>query len=595
MPEKQASFLNIFKFGQKQEAKVDSEQLYKDAIKLFKNKDIDNAQSQFEIILKSNPYHQGVLLNLAKIYIFKDNTEQAIELLKKYLSETPNSFEAKLKLSQAYIKNKDFESAIGILNQLKNSYLEEEEINQVNNLFLKLYTSQIDFFKKEKRFKEAIYTYEQIYKMDKDKEAYLFNQAVCHQESKNYIRSIELFNEVLESKKGKAKYISDIYFYLGKIEEKSERDYKAIKIYEDFITQNPNSLYIDFFTAKIFYLQKDYEKAIEFFTKSLSQEKFLLESFLHLANAYSYQKNYEKALEFYEKSFKLNKNAKTLVNIVICKIQLGDMVKAFETLNKINEKVFIRNPNLAKDIGILLLESGIHEKAFEKLSIARKALVDDPEILIYIGKYYKKIGDIDNYKIEIQKALNISPNNFIVLQEMAQLYKDNNDDEKVIETYNTMLQKDRKNKEPLRLMAEFYGDKRKYKDAIVKYNEYLSYVKSDVESIYKLALCYFENIQMDKAIIELERIKDHVFHGFTACSLLSDIYISKGDTERAIKYIEKCFGFSSNYIEGYIKYAKIFANSGQISQAVEYLKYAEKIDPNNKDVKHFINYYSAMI
>lgn len=591
MPEKQSSFLNLFRLGSKKSNSSTSitDDMYKEAISLFKNKEIDKAQDQLENILKTNPEHQGSLFNLGKIYLYKNKGNEATDLFKKYLDNNPNSFDGKIRLSESYIKINEFESAIGILNQLKNIDLTDLEKVQVNNSLIYAYDSQAKYFKAQKKFKECISCFDQVYRFDKDKEKYLYNQALCFKEWKKYDKAKELFNEII--KNSKSKYLIDSYYHLGQIEE-SRNIKRAILTYREFINNNPQSDFICFFMAKIDFLQENYESAVENYLKSLLLPKFINEIYLGTALSYMFQKNFNQAIEFFEKT--LNKDINTKINLVICKIQTGDVVKAFGILNKIGKKDFYNNPNSTKEIGIALLESGILEKAFETLLIAKKILPNDPEVWVNIAKYYKKIGDIQKYNEEIEKVLKDYPNDISVLKELSTIYKENNQDEKVIETYNIMLDADPRNKEPLRLMAEFYQSRKNMKQAIIKYNEYHSFIKSDIESTYNLAICYFENIQINQAIKELEKIENHIFHGLTACSLLTDIYISKGETDIALKYIQKCFEFSPSYIDGYIKYGKIFAHSGQINKALEYIKYAEKIDPNNKDVQHLKNYYSSM-
>ncbi len=599
MPEKKRSFFNIicildiFKLGTKQNNNSSSnlDENYKEAILLFKSKEIDKAQIKFEDILNKSPEHHGSTFNLAKIYLYKNKNKEANNLFKKYLDFNPNSFEAKIKLAESFVKIDEFESAIGILNQLKNIELEVSEKEIVNTSLIQSYNFQAKYFRNKKDYKNSISCLDQVYKFDKDKEKFLFNQAMCLKDWGKYDRAKEVLNEIIDlENSSKSKYLIDSYYQLGQIEEINNIR-RAILIYNRFIKANPQNDLVHFFAGKINFLNKDYDSAIENYLKSMKKNKFLNEVHLNIALSYMFQKNYTKAIEFFEKV--LNKDTSTLSNLVICKLQTGDVVKAFDILNKISEKDFEDNPHSAKSIGLALLELGILEKAYEELKIAQKFLPNDQEISVSIAKYYKKMGDTEKYNHEIQKALKDHPNNISVLNELSNIYKENNQDKKVIETFEKILLLDPKNKEPLRLMAEFYQNRRNFKLAVVKYTEYLSFIKSDIESIYNLALCYFENIQINQAINELKKIESHVFHGLTACSLLSDIYISKGDTENALKYIQKCFEFSPSYIDGYLKYAKICVQSGKTVQALEYLRYAEKIDPNNKDVQHFIKYYSS--
>ncbi|MFN8577083.1 MAG: tetratricopeptide repeat protein [Candidatus Sericytochromatia bacterium] len=507
----------------------------------------------------------------------------------------PNSFECKLKLSQAYLKSNDFESSIGVLNQLKNTVLEEDELNRVSENIVKVYNSQIISFKREKKYKEAIYTYEEIYKIDNDKDTYFFNLAKTYLENKNTTKAIEFFNQIIENKKVNKIYLVESYYNLGKIEENENRDFRAIKLYQEIIDKKIDENYKFYFKAKISAFNKEYQKAIELFNESIKNKIFLFESYLGIAESLYILKNYNKSIDFYQKSFELNKSYKTLLLLIRNYLKVKNTDEALKTLSKINDKVIIKYPLIIKDISILLFELDLVEEANKYFLIIKNILNNEPEIDVYLAKYLKNKDNINLYNQEIERIFKEHSHNYLVLKESAKYFISINNNDKAIEIYNKMLQTWSKNKEPLKLKAELYKNIKNTKESIKAFEEYISFEKNDSESIYNLGLIYFDSIQMDNAIKTFEKIKDDNKYGFAASSILSDIYISKGDSEKAIKSIEKCLQVYPTHIDSYIKYAKIFANTGHTEKAMGYLRHAQSIEPNNKDLIYFIDYYNSMV
>lgn len=588
MSEKQ-SFFSKFKIGSKKEIDIDT--IYEEAVNLFKNKDFENSKSKFQQILNIDPNNKGCVINLSKIYNHQNNHSESINILKKYLENNPNSFDMKLRLSNSYMKMSDFETSIGILNQLKNTSSESKDLDKITDNLIKVYNSQIESFKKEKKYKEAIYTYEDIFKLNNDKEAYLFNMALMYMDIKNYSKSKDLFNELIENKKTNKSYIADAYYNLGKIEELENKDHKALSVYQEALSKHLTKEDTYFFKGKIDFLNKKYEESIKEFSESIKHKKYIFDSYLSLGDCYLNLRQYSKALEAYNNSIELIKNAKSILLSILCLIQLKDTEKALNKINKLNEKVFIKYPNLTKDIALALFELNFYEEGMNLLTKIKNILLNDPEISVYIAKYNKYKGDKDFYNQEIQNAFKINPHNYIVMREYAKYLNENDNINEALKIYDKMLQTWIKNKEPLKLKADIYESQNNIKELIKTLEEYLSF-ENDIDSIYKLGFLYFNNINMDKAINILNKIRNVKKYAFEVNSLLTNIYISKGDTNNAFQCLEKCIEISPTYIDGYIKYAKLLSNMGDTNKAIKYLKHAKNIDPNNKDIESLLISYS---
>lgn len=582
------SFFNIFKIGSKKE--IDINALYEQAVELLKNKDITNSKAKFLEILEIEPDNKNSIINLSKIYNYENNFTESINILKKYLENNPNSFDIKIRLATSYMKNLDFESSIGLLNQLKNSTTEEEETKKVIETLIKVYTSQIENFKKDKKYKEAIYTYEDIYKLNNDKHLYYFNLALTYMEIKNYSKAREYFNYLMQDEKTSKQYMSDTYYYMGKIEEIEGKDHKAVLLYEEYIDKYNFKEYNQYFKGKIDLFNKRFNESIKEFISSIQNKKYIYDSYINLGQCYIGLKQYSKALETFNKSLEISKNAQNILLSVFCLLKLNEIEKALVKIKRLNEKVFLKHPDISKDIAITLFDLNLTEESINILNIIKNKLINDIEIGVYFAKYNKLKRNIDEYISEIINLYNLYPHNYAVMKEYAEYLKDINTFE-ALNIYDKMLQIWIKNKEPLRLKADIFESQNNNKEFVKALEEYLTF-EDNPEYTYKLGIAYFNNINMDKAVTVLNKIKNNKKYGFEINSLLSNIYVSKGDTINAAECLERCIDLAPANIESYIKYAKLLFKNGKSAKAVSFLNHALKIEPDNKDIKALLTSYS---
>jgi protein O-GlcNAc transferase len=593
MSKQQNSFINMFnqyeKLSEKDLAKKIDE-LYKNGLGYFKEKEVIKAEKFFNQILELTPEHKESELYLAKLNIHKGDYETAINLLKKYLSHEPNSFDAKLRLSTAYNKVKNYEGSIGVLIQLKNTLTDIKQLSKVKDNLIKTYYAQASSFKENKNYKKAISAYEQAAKIEKNEEKKLLNFASCYKEMKNYAKATEYLNEVLKINEKSDNF--DIYFQLGNIEEIQGNNGRAIRVYQKFVELNPDNQSNNFFKAKIYLLQKNYDKAIEFFNKAIKTEKNLREAHYELANVYSMQKYYNEALTNYLELLNIGKETPdVLINIAKMRIKIGEEKKVPEILEKLGGIPLEENPEIAGSLGELLLELGFINEARQNLIMAKEMLPDDPEVRVYLSQCFKISGDSEEAENELQAGLKMAPNNFLIQKEIAQNFKEKSKPESALEIYNKMLSVDPRDKEPLKLIAELHLENKNYKEAISNYKEYLLTFKNDAEAIYNLGLCYFEIIDMNNAAKEFEKLTNNPKYCFFAFSFLVNIYISKGNMNKAMEFLQKSIQNFPTFSDNYLKYGKICIHIGQVPRAIEYFNYAKGLEPENPEVNQLLSYY----
>ncbi len=127
------------------------------ALDLVESGKLDEAISLYESFLKLEEVPE-VLNNLANLYRMKGFVSKAIELYEKALKISPSFKDAKLNLAAAFLEIGRYGEAMMILENLKNSGYESDE----------LYLALAVAYEKSKRMSDFISAYKKVKRSDKD-------------------------------------------------------------------------------------------------------------------------------------------------------------------------------------------------------------------------------------------------------------------------------------------------------------------------------------------------------------------------------------------------------------------------------------------
>ncbi len=127
------------------------------ALDLVESGKLDDAISLYESFLKLEEVPE-VLNNLANLYRMKGFVSKAIELYEKALKISPAFKDAKLNLAAAFLEIGRYGEAMMILENLKNSGYESDE----------LYLALAVAYEKSKRMSDFISAYKKVKRSDKD-------------------------------------------------------------------------------------------------------------------------------------------------------------------------------------------------------------------------------------------------------------------------------------------------------------------------------------------------------------------------------------------------------------------------------------------
>lgn len=375
------------------------ESLYNNGIYSLKNNDFDNSIKCFleAINLSKNDY---IYYLLGLSYFLKKDINHSIIYFEKAIEINPNNDEYIFNLAHSYLSKGNTNLAIKLLNKCI-------VINPSNILYYK-------------------------------------DLAIIFQELKQYDKSIELYNLVIEKNKDPESYNNLGLIYLDRLIFNRAKKYFEISI---SIDQKNKDYYINLILCLI----KEYElffylKKIENYSDYISSSKY-------------FRKLLDYALYLLDKSISLN----------------------------------IQDSILYNYYGIIYMKLEKYEDSIIYFNKAISLKDNDASYYSNLASAYEELNDFENSKLNYIKALELEPNNKTILKNYAfLLLKFSNCELGIQEYLNSVL--DKNNSLDLKLNKSFYISREQGLGDEIQFYRFLKLIKNDDNHITYQCSQYLECI-----------------------------------------------------------------------------------------------------
>jgi len=260
----------------------------------------------------------GNALKLTRSY------SSAIEVYQKHLKLNPNDFRVYLEIAYCYIMMNNLDEELNAL--LKAYHIKQDA--KVGVEIGNLYHQKGDY-------QNALNYYERV------KNEPFFNPYAGLKLADTYVKlgQIDKALKYLEETKETFKDVFSYYVILGDAYKLKDDDNKAIE---------------------------DYKRAVEINSKDLS-------TLIKLAELYKKMKKWNEALIYFENALELDKeNENVLINISYCWNNLGEYVKAINTLKEITTRINPKNIDARINLGVVYLKFNLPEYAYREWKEALK-------------------------------------------------------------------------------------------------------------------------------------------------------------------------------------------------------------------------------
>jgi tetratricopeptide (TPR) repeat protein len=296
------------------------------------------------------------------------------------------------------------------------------------------------------------------------------------------------------------------------------------------------------------------EEAIKILDQILEIKKNYDYAWGYKAFNYIRAKEMAKAWECYEKGIEANPDSEILyLDRALFKLssKSADTKEVFDDLNK----SLLINPFFPKahyQFGVLSSLSGNQSMA---AYCFQKAVAFDPEN----GDYWFMLGRILNSRREkagdalecFDKALTLQPKNSRILVEKAKAHINLKDGNAALETLNSAIKMDRKEKSAWYIKGRLLTEAEKYKEAVTTYNRVLDMYPGDIISLISK----------------------------------SNIYRRTENWPAAEKMLENALEIEPSNIEALMSKAALFSKTKREKEAIEIYNAILRIDASNEPAK----------
>lgn len=544
----------IFNLLSKYKDTISSYALYWSAeCKRYENKYAEALQ-YYEEYMNKYPYGlqiNDVKLNIANIYIIRNEFNKASKILVDLLNNSNPQFHPKILISFGEL------------------YLKDNKINIAYNYFNSAEAKANDqFIIFRAKFGKAIIAYQR----NKYEEALFYLNEI-----KNYNFDKNLIN-----------------FYFGEIELAKGNYTTAIKYY-DLVKSSDYQKYVIYGKAYAYFNSKDYENAkylFEDYVKNYSKEPNIYDAQIRLADCYYALKKYKEANTIYSEVFsKKNSNFNddyAQYQYIQSLYRAGNFQAALEELSNFQKKY----PNSKYITEAIYLNGWIYAQK-EDYSIALshyKKLIQKysdapiiPIVLLSTGDIYYNLGKYDSSLVYYQRVVkNYDDTTYIsnALNGIIYIATNNNDLNLAKNLFDGFvnIKNDDKIKEVIRYKSvEMFFNAGDYSNTINSAKVYLDSVKESsnkVQIYYWLGYSYSKLKMYEDAKSSFTKIidnyKDDVL-AIDAAIELGKIYSREKDYDNEIKTYEKVISYfpeDEKIAELYYKKGLACLQKGDISEAV---------------------------
>ncbi|GAA0735509.1 tetratricopeptide repeat protein [Clostridium oceanicum] len=336
--------------------KVESNELFNEALVLYNNKNYEKALEKYNEALDINPNNCSILCNRGLIYKELGNYKLALEAYNKALKINPNHYLALSNRSIIY------------------------SLQGKNNLALKDCNKAL--------------------KIHYDDYEILYNRSIIYYEQKKYDLALKDCNEAL---KLNPKYYSAICIRSA-LYAKLEKYDLALTDYTSALQINPNNYKILYNRGIIYLNSQKYNLALDDFTKVLNLEPNHYLALLNCGVIYSKQKKYNLALNIYKKALKLKPNSfKIHLNLANLYRQINKIDSAEKEISAA-KSIEDNNPYVLSCDAEIALSKNEKERFYKSIT---KALENGlPFKVIYNYSIYNSIIDEPKFKTLLEKYKN---------------------------------------------------------------------------------------------------------------------------------------------------------------------------------------------
>jgi Tfp pilus assembly protein PilF len=355
------------------------------------------ARSSAKAALARAPFFPDYVLLASQLALQADDTQSAIDDLKKYLEKVPEDPRAWLELGTAFLRGKDVVRATEAFSRA--ATLAPKDARPHFYLGI-VYRTQNKPAEARKQFETAL----QFQPRFADALIQLADMSYAEKKPE---AALERINRQVAADPTSP----ELTFVLARtLEVHGDRE-RAEKEYRRVIELNPNfsGAYVQL--AGMYGEAKEYERGQQMLEKALATDPENLGALMLLSITQDARGDKAKAREGYEKLLaKQPKFAPAANNLAWMLADEGKDLERAQSLAQIARETAPEDPNVADTLGWVLYKQRAYLAALALFKESAAKLPDNPEIQLHLGLAQYKVGDTAGAQETLKKVLAANPN-----------------------------------------------------------------------------------------------------------------------------------------------------------------------------------------
>ncbi len=456
-PEKALAILQRLEMENPDSAAV--QQLYGDALSLKKN--YLEAIDHFKRAVQLDPDDSNPQLRLALALIQLERYAEATAILEQLDRKHPDSGVVQLSLARLYLKNKQPEKAAGtyqrLIREQPQAYQPVLEYGRMiarddAGAAIEVYRSFLDknpraavirqqlvqLYLTQDRLPAALEQLQVLRQQYPDNSRFVSQIGLIQLEQEHWPAAEKEFRWLVNQNGTNPKN----YYYLAVALAEQKKTAEAIasleKLLDDMVNQPEAALQL----AYLYQTSGHDDKAIAFLRKILDEGAWQPDLYYYLVAFLGDRKEYSQALSYALKGVEKNrKSVLLLYQLGVLYEKTAQRQKAIEVM----EKVLDIDENHADALNFLAYDQAEEGKDLPlALERAKKALKIKPSgfIVDTLGWVYYKMGRYDESRVQLEKAVDMHPDDPIIAEHLGDLYRAMKLRDKAADIYRRILQHD---------------------------------------------------------------------------------------------------------------------------------------------------------
>ena len=231
--------------------------------------------------------------------------------------------------------------------------------------------------------------------------------------------------------------------------------------------------------------------------------------------------------------------------------------------------------------GITELERGNVPEAISALKMAASDNPNDPRIYNNLGIAYELMKDYKNARSAFRKALELNPYNSAILNNLAELSRNEGKQSDAIELYASAIASDPMFVEPYLNVARLFLDLSEFKLAEPYVRKTIEIEPDNPEAHFMLGIISNITNRSEEAVTHFQEALRHDTEEPSILTNLGTAFRGIGDANRAIIAFEKAVEISPGHLSALNNLGLLYHETGRTDKAEEILTRSAEMHPEN--------------